>query len=62
MELNKYDLVDWLTSHIKDIPCGECPIQKECDECGKIEDLKGVSYLCLYEDKTREMLIKKYNL
>lgn len=57
MELNKYDLVDWLTSHIKDIPCGECPLQKECDE-GHGE----CYYLCSDEDKTRETLIKKYNL
>lgn len=57
MELNKYDLMDWLVSNFRNISCGDCPIQKECDE-GRGE----CYYLCSDEDKTRETLIKKYNL
>ncbi len=60
MELNKYDLVEWLTSNFRNISCGDCPIQKECDE--QERKRTGSSYLCLNEDKTREVIIKKYNL
>ena len=55
MELNKYDLVEWLVSNFRNISCGDCPLQRECDE-------KNHGYLCLNEDETREALVKKYNL
>lgn len=54
MELNKYDLAECLTSKLKFLPCEDCPIKQECDECYK--------HLCLHEDETRELIIKKYNL
>jgi len=53
-------LVEWLTSNFRNISCGDCPIQKECDE--QERKRTGSSYLCLNEDKTREVIIKKYNL
>jgi len=62
MELNKYDLVDYLVSHFSGMPCEDCPIRKECEEHGKLVGIKGVSYICLKEDKAREALVKKYNL
>lgn len=60
MELNKYDLVDWVTSRFGDIHCGECPIQKECDEIERKRT--DIPYLCKNKDITREALVKKYNL
>ena len=30
MELNKYDLVDFLAYHLKGMLCHSCPIRKEC--------------------------------
>lgn len=56
MELNKYDLVEWLKSHFDYINCDNCPIKKECDN--REETL----ILCSDEDKIKETLIKKYNL
>jgi hypothetical protein len=56
MELNKYDLVEFLVSHIDYIHCCHCPIKKECDEKEEIH------VICENEDKFRETLIKKYNL
>jgi hypothetical protein len=56
MELNKYDLVDFLASHFDNVHCGNCPIKKECDE------RKEKFIICANENKIRETLIKKYNL
>ena len=59
MELNKYDLVEYLVSHFEDIQCDSCPIMKECDEREKRD---GSPMLCQNKDEARETLIKKYNL
>ena len=63
MELNKYDLVEYLALHLsKNTPCLDCtpsldcPIIKECRERKREDDI------CLDEDETRNLLIKKYNL
>ena len=56
MELNKYDLVELLAKNLSDIHCYDCPIRKECDETEYNE------YICFNEDKTKELLMKKYNL
>lgn len=54
MELNKYDLVEFMAFQLKNVPCLDCPIKNECNS----------SYICLDEDEdeTRDLLIKKYNL
>ena len=58
MQLNKYDLVDYLVTHIfVYIDCGYCPIRKEC----KNRDKK-TFILCSDKNKIKETLIKKYNL
>ena len=59
MELNKYDLLEYLVSHFEDIHCDSCPIMKECDER---EKRGGNPMLCQNKDEARETLIKKYNL
>lgn len=59
MELNKYDLVEYLVSHFEDIQCDSCTIMKECDER---EKRGGNPMLCSNKDEARETLIKKYNL
>ena len=56
VQLNKYDLVEFLVSYFELIHCGNCPIRKECDE--RQEEY----IICLDENKIRETLIKKYNL
>ena len=56
MELNKYDMLEYLTLNLKHTPCIRCPLRKDCIE---IENKK---YTCFDEDETRELLIKKYNL
>jgi hypothetical protein len=56
MELNKYDLVEFLASHFEIVDCDYCPIRKECDE------IKEKYVICIDKDKIRETLIKKYNL
>jgi hypothetical protein len=57
MELNKYDLVEYLSSSLFDyINCSYCPIRKECDE------RKEKIIICSDEEKIRKTLIKKYNL
>lgn len=57
MELNKYDLVEWLISNIDGIRCTSCPISKECDN-----RIKRGTYPCINKEELRELLIKKYNL
>jgi hypothetical protein len=59
MELNKYDLVELLAYNLKSIPipCCDCPISEECNNRDKKLD-----YLCFDEDKTKKLLLKKYNL
>lgn len=56
MELNKYDLIEYLVSHFDYIACRYCPIKKECDE------RKELFLICMNDEKIRETLIKKYNL
>jgi hypothetical protein len=56
MELNKYDLVELLAKNLSDISCYDCPIKKECNE------RKYGVYICFDEDKTKKLLMKKYNL
>ena len=59
MELNKYDLVEYLALILKNMPCCDCPIKEECD---KREHHFYFTKICSNEDETRELLIKKYNL
>jgi hypothetical protein len=56
MQLNKYDLVEYLSSLFDYINCSYCPIKKECDE------RKEKIIICSDEEKIRKTLIKKYNL
>ncbi len=57
MELNKYDLVEFLASHyFGDIECNNCPIREECDK------RENIHLICSNKDETKETLIKKYNL
>ena len=56
MELNKYDLVEYLASIFAGISCADCSVRKECAENDH------ANHLCLHEDEMRETLIKKYNL
>lgn len=54
MQLNKYDLVEWVSLNLKGVLCEDCPIREECN--------KNSGFTCFKEDETREILIKKYNL
>lgn len=56
MELNKYDLVEWVALNLRGIVCEDCPIREECKE-KEYND-----YICFDENETKETLIKKYNL
>lgn len=57
MELNKYDLVEFLASHyFGNIECDDCPIREECDE------REDIHLICSNKDETRKVLVKKYNL
>jgi hypothetical protein len=56
MQLNKYDLVEFLTSKLRGASCTICPIRKECDE--REDD----DFICFDEDETKELLMKKYNI
>ena len=59
MELNKYDLVEYLALILKNMPCLDCPLKEECDEK---ERHFYFTKICNNKDETRELLIKKYNL
>lgn len=53
MELNKYDLVEFLSHKLKVISCLNCPIREEC------KNKDEVTYICFDEDETKELLMKK---
>jgi hypothetical protein len=60
MELNKYDLAEWVSLFLKaviceiGVICEDCPIREECN--------KTSGFTCFDEDETKELLMKKYNL
>ena len=56
MELNKYDLVEWLALNLRGVVCEDCPIRKECNE------KENFMFICFHEDEIKKILIKKYNL
>lgn len=56
VQLNKYDLVEFLALKLRGAPCTICPISKECN---KREDY---DFICSNKDEARKTLIKKYNL
>jgi hypothetical protein len=56
MELNKYDLAEWVALNLKGVLCEDCPITQECKE-REYND-----YICFDKEETKELLIKKYNL
>lgn len=60
MELNKYDLVEWLISNFGAIHCHFCPIRKECEEIERA--MNQINFICYDKDTIKELLIKKYNL
>lgn len=60
MELNKYDLVEWLISNWRFIHCYFCPIRKECED--REQEIGHIDFVCHDKEKTKEILNKKYNL
>lgn len=63
MQKNKYDLVEDFANFMKDT-CNSCPLKNECHEClskPRFENSKS-EMLCKNIEKTKELLIKKYNL
>jgi hypothetical protein len=56
MEMNKYDLAEWVSLNLKGVLCEDCPIIHECEE-REYND-----YICFDKKETKEILIKKYNL
>ena len=59
MQKNKYDLVEDFANYMK-CSCDSCPLRNECNEHSV--EIRENEPLCKNTEKTKELLIKKYNL